>query len=285
MICNILIADIGMYADENMTSLSEYKKSLKVIKTGLPLANQVEPLASENKDIVILSDIKADILNVLNIIQKSNYSGNIHLILPLPFGKITKGTMQYKILSNLSKVKSVAVYDPYKLAMKKYNTIDNATIEKVINEQTSHLLNELESIERNIENVSNKYFFDFDKNIYVQTKSLKMVDNYETTNSHNIQSNPNFHYRNDDENPLINSVKAPSPRPDGKVICKQLRAIRKEFAKLNGIDYNFKECTYNGPCAGTCIACDNEANELRELTKNLGNVKYPKVVVNNNDEK
>ena len=274
-----------MYADENMTSLSEYKKSLKVIKTDLPLAKQVEPLASENKDIVILSDIKADILNVLNIIQKSNYSGNIHLIFPLPFGKITKGTMQYKILSNLSKVKSVAVYDPYKLAMKKYNTIDNATIEKVINEQTSHLLNELESIERNIENVSNKYFFDFDKNIYVQTKSLKMVDNYENNHSNNIQSNPNFRYRNDDENPLINSVKAPSKRPDGKEICKQLRAIRKEFAKLNGIDYNFKECTYNGPCAGTCIACDNEANELRELTKNLDNVKYPKVVVNNNDEK
>lgn len=285
MICNLLIADTGMYADENMTSLSEYKKSLKVIKIGLPLANQVEPLVSENKDIVILSDIKADILNVLNIIQKSNYSGNIHLILPLPFGKITKGTMQYKILSNLSKVKSIAVYDPYKLAMKKYNTIDNATIEKVINEQTSHLLNELESIERNIENDSNKYFFDFDKNIYVQTKSLKMVDNYETNHSHNIQSNPNFHYRNDDENPLINSVKAPSPRPDGKVICNQLRAIRKEFAKLNGIDYNFKECTYNGPCAGTCIACDNDANELRELAKYLDNVKYPKVVMNNNDDK
>lgn len=285
MICNLLIADTGMYADENMTSLSEYKKSLKVIKTDLPLTNQVEPLASENKDIVILSDINADILNVLNILQKSNYSGNIHLILPLPFGKIAKGTMQYKTLSNLSKVKSIAVYDPYKLAMKKYNTIDNATIEKVINEQTSHLLNELESIERNIENDSNKYFFDFDKNIYIQTKLLKIVDNYETNHSHNIQSNPNFHYRNDDENPLINLVKAPSPRPDGKVICNQLRAIRKEFAKLNGIDYNFKECTYNGPCAGTCIACDNEANELRELTKNLDNVKYPKVVVNNNDEK
>lgn len=118
MICNLLIADTGMYADENMPSLSEYKKSLKVIKTDLPLTNQVEPLASENKDIVILSDIKADILNVLNIIQKSNYSGNIHLIFPLPFGKITKGTMQYKTLSNLSKVKSVAIYDPYKLAMK-----------------------------------------------------------------------------------------------------------------------------------------------------------------------
>lgn len=285
MICNVLIADTGMYADENMTSLSEYKKSLKVIKTDLPLTNQVEPLASENKDIVILSDIKTDILNVLNILQKSNYSGNIHLIFPLPFGKITKGTMQYKTLSNLSKVKSIAVYDPYKLAMKKYNTIDNATIEKVINEQTSHLLNELESIERNIENVSNKYRFDFDKNIYVQTKSLKMVDNYENNHSHNIQSNPNFHYRNDDENPLIKLVKAPSQRPDGKVICNQLRAIRKEFAKLNGIDYNFKECTYTGPCAGTCIACDNEANELRELTKNLDNVKYPKVVVDSNDKK
>lgn len=285
MICNVLIADTGMYANENMPSLSEYKKSLKVIKTRLPLTIQVKPLVSENKNIVILSDINTDILNVLNILQKSNYSGNIHLILPLPFGKITKGTMQYKTLSNLSKVKSVAIYDPYKLAREKYHTIDNTTIKKVINEQTSHLLNELESIERNIENDSNKYFFDFDKDIYVQTKLLKMVDNYETNHSYNIQSNPNFHYRNDDENSLIKSVKAPSPRPDGKVICKQLRAIRKEFAKLNGIDYNFKECTYTGPCAGTCIACDNEANELRELVKNLGNVKYPKVVMNNNDDK
>lgn len=285
MICNVLIADTGMYIDENMPSLSEYKESLKIIKTGLPLTNQVEPLVSENKDIVILSDIKADILDVLNIIQKSNYSGNIHLILPLPFGKITKGTMQYKILLDLSKVKSIAVYDPYKLAMKKYNGIDNDIIEKIINEQTSHLLNRLESIERNMENVSTKYFFDFDRDIYAQTKSLKIVDDYETNHSHNIQSNPNFHYRNDDENPLIKSVKAPSPRPDGKVICKQLRAIRKEFAKLNGIDYNFKECTYNGPCAGTCIACDNEANELGEIAKNLDNVKYPKVVVNSNDEK
>lgn len=285
MICNVLIADTGIYIDENMPSLSEYKESLKIIKTGLPLTNQVEPLVSENKDIVILSDIKADILDVLNIIQKSNYSGNIHLILPLPFGKITKGTMQYKILSDLSKVKSIAVYDPYKLAMKKYNGIDNDIIEKIINEQTSHLLNRLESIERNMENVSTKYFFDFDRDIYAQTKSLKIVDDYETNHSHNIKSNPNFHYRNDDENSLINLVKAPSPRPDGKVICKQLKAIRKEFAKLNGIDYNFKECTYNGPCAGTCIACDNEANELGEIAKNLDNVKYPKVVVNSNDEK
>ncbi|QCT07199.1 hypothetical protein [Ruminococcus bovis] len=285
MISNILIADIGMYVDENMTSLIEYKKSLKIIKTDLPLTIQVEPLVSENKDIVILSDIKAYILNVLNIIQKSNYSGNIHLILPLPFGKITNGTTQCKTLSDLTKVKSIAVYDPYKLAMKKYNGIDNDIIEKIINEQTSHLLNELESIERNIENVSNKYFFDFDKDIYIQSKSLKIVDNYETNHSNNIQSNPNFHYRNNDENPLINSAKAPSPRPDGKVICKQLKAIRKEFAKLNGIDYNFKECTYNGPCAGTCIACDNEANELGEIAKNLDNVKYPKVVVNSNDEK
>ena len=31
--------------------------------------------------------------------------------------------------------------------------------------------------------------------------------------------------------------------------------------------------------------CYNEANELGEIAKNLDNVKYPKVVVNSNDEK
>ena len=81
MICNVLIADTGMYIDENMPSLSEYKESLKIIKTGLPLTNQVEPLVSENKDIVILSDIKADILDVLNIIQKSNWKHSLNFAL------------------------------------------------------------------------------------------------------------------------------------------------------------------------------------------------------------
>lgn len=69
----------------------------------------------------------------------------------------------------------------------------------------------------------------------------------------------------------------PVPRPDGKQICEKLRSIRKEFAKLNGIEYKFKECTYNGPCGGTCQACDNEAMELSKLAKKMGNIKYPKV--------
>lgn len=89
MICNLLIVDTGMYICENMTSLSEYKKSLKVIKTRLPLTIQVKPLVSENKDIVILSDIKADILNVLNIIQKSKWKHPLNFA--LTFWKNYKG--------------------------------------------------------------------------------------------------------------------------------------------------------------------------------------------------
>ena len=280
MICDILFADIGMYIDINMPCLKDYKELAKAIKIDLTISSQLEPLVSQNKDIVILSDIKDHILSVLQFLQKSGYNGNINLILPLPFGKVAKGTTQYKLLSNLSKVKTIAVYDPYKLSKKKYGNIDNDNIKKVINEQTSHLLKKLEELEKDKES-SRKYFFDFNKDIYVHTKSLKVIEECNSTKSLDMQVIPYFPYRNNNKSILVNSVKTPPTRPDGKSVCQQLRAIRKEFARLNGIDFNFKECTYNGPCAGTCIVCDNESNELREIAKNLSNVKYPKVVLDN----
>ena len=48
----------------------------------------------------------------------------------------------------------------------------------------------------------------------------------------------------------------------GKDICKELKSIRKQIAEENGIPLEIKECTYKGPCKGTCPRCEAEVRYL-----------------------
>lgn len=48
----------------------------------------------------------------------------------------------------------------------------------------------------------------------------------------------------------------------GKVICKDLKAVRKRIAEENNIPLEIKECTYEGPCRGTCPRCEAEVRYL-----------------------
>lgn len=52
----------------------------------------------------------------------------------------------------------------------------------------------------------------------------------------------------------------------GKRICSQLKEIRRSIAAENEIPYHERECTYEGPCRGTCPYCEAE---LRHLTQQL----------------
>ena len=38
----------------------------------------------------------------------------------------------------------------------------------------------------------------------------------------------------------------------GRYICNTLKAIRKQIADANGIDYSPEECHFKGECKGTC---------------------------------
>ena len=53
----------------------------------------------------------------------------------------------------------------------------------------------------------------------------------------------------------------------GKSTCKTLKAIRKQIAEANDIKYEPHECHYDGPCLGTCPACEAE---VRYLENQLG---------------
>ena len=48
----------------------------------------------------------------------------------------------------------------------------------------------------------------------------------------------------------------------GKDICKELKAVRKQIAEENDIPLEIKECTYEGPCRGTCPRCESEVRFL-----------------------
>lgn len=48
----------------------------------------------------------------------------------------------------------------------------------------------------------------------------------------------------------------------GKKICETLKAIRREIASANEIDYNPTPCTHEGDCAGTCPVCESETRWL-----------------------
>lgn len=57
----------------------------------------------------------------------------------------------------------------------------------------------------------------------------------------------------------------------GRHTCNTLKAIRKQIADANEIEYEPVECTHEGECAGTCPACEAEVRYLEsELIKRKG---------------
>ena len=50
----------------------------------------------------------------------------------------------------------------------------------------------------------------------------------------------------------------------GKRTCEVLKAVRLEIAKANDIQYAPRECHHEGPCAGTCPACEAEVKYLEQ---------------------
>ena len=49
---------------------------------------------------------------------------------------------------------------------------------------------------------------------------------------------------------------------DRKDICQYLKTMRQQIAAENGIVLESPECTYEGPCRGTCPRCEAEARYL-----------------------
>ena len=48
----------------------------------------------------------------------------------------------------------------------------------------------------------------------------------------------------------------------GRNICNTLKAIRKQIADANGINYTPEECHFEGECKGTCPRCEQDVRDL-----------------------
>jgi hypothetical protein len=60
----------------------------------------------------------------------------------------------------------------------------------------------------------------------------------------------------------------------GKHVCDQLKQVRLDIARANGIDYAPRECHHEGDCSGTCPACESELRYLeREIARRRANAK------------
>lgn len=46
--------------------------------------------------------------------------------------------------------------------------------------------------------------------------------------------------------------------------CRKLKQIRKRLADTLHIDLHQRECTYEGPCSGTCPKCKQEEQQLNQ---------------------
>lgn len=59
-------------------------------------------------------------------------------------------------------------------------------------------------------------------------------------------------------------------KKNGKTICKYLKEVRRQVADENNIPLEQHECTYEGPCDGTCPRCEAEVQYLeRELHRRM----------------
>lgn len=76
------------------------------------------------------------------------------------------------------------------------------------------------------------------------------------------------------------AINKATPNVRGKSTCHKLKEMRHKFAEANGIEFSEEECTYDGPCNGTCPYCDSKTRELSSKAKELqkkGTVKYPAI--------
>lgn len=62
-------------------------------------------------------------------------------------------------------------------------------------------------------------------------------------------------------------------KPKGRIICDELKRVRLELAKANGINYQPTDCSHQEECSGTCPKCESELSELTRQIKEKKNAK------------
>ena len=231
-----------------------------------------------HKDVIFLTDMAAESLYPFITIKDKNISSSLHLfsITPWEFESRRRIKAVRSMLTDLSALQSVLFLEGSYFLWKAKRT---ATLPELIHDTQVWCGDLLPDILNQIrERNWNRAFFD------IQTMKYVPLDEGESLTDSSIQpididniDSP----ENDATMELVQEICAPSrdrdtfdevealiPRIDGKQICKYLRTLRIKLAEANHIPFESMECSFSGPCAGTCRKCDMESEYLKkELDK------------------
>ncbi len=225
-------------------------------------------------DIVFLTDNDPSTLFPYYVLKNLNEYNHLHLITvsPWDFDGLRKKQFYYQLLSDLSPLSSLLLYDSNQArkACGETTTIGNlyGYIRTFFESNLIRILNGI------YDKQYSETYFDFSSMSYIPIHEGfgKVIKNKPTVPSDEIQFPV---YRSlsmlglvlppsypDTEKWVKERIEQLTPRTDGKRICNELREQRILLAEANHIPFESEECPSVGPCGGTCQKCDKEARYL-----------------------
>lgn len=240
-----------------------------------------------HKDIIFLTDMEAESLYPFIMLKDKNIRSSLHLfsITPWRFESRRRINAVRSMLTDLSALQSVLFLEGEFFVWKAKRT---ATLPELIHGTQMWCGDLLPDILNQIRDRNwDRAFFDIHTMRYVpldkgesltdssiQPIGIHSIHSSEHDGAMNLDQEICAPYRDRD---AFAEVEALTPRIDGKQICKYLRTLRMKLAKANHIPFESMECSFSGPCAGTCQKCDMESEYLQKELKKAATEKrvYP----------
>ena len=243
---------------------------------GSRVYNDLEDVADElyyklrsEDDILFLTDGDPASLYPYYIIKNREHHMNIHLWASPPLSVEGKWRMKAheEMLSDLSGVKSVCYIDIQDYVKNEYKNFGGLL------EDVQNYFEEIFPIVIDgISEMGNESYFDLTSKSYIplgkEPNKNDRLENRYLPGDVNIASMYFIEGRVNIPNQFSDGIYRKDmtyrqvARIDGKKICNTLREYRFKLAQMNNIEFNSKECSYVGACAGTCEKCDEEAKYL-----------------------
>ena len=242
-------------------------------------ADEIYDMIEDWEDVIVLADNNPQSLLPFKVLQNIDKEINLHLFALNPFAFEGKriGKRYREMLSDLRDVKSFLLYD---LGRSVEAVGQDETIMQLI-DRNAWMLEEMFPgyVEQVLRLGDDNYFYDHDSGRFVETKmafyGLEYIEKKDVLIVGNIKVRYRSGYLTDADDITRNF-----PPSDGHDICDILRAMRREFAEANGIEYEPQKCEYHGPCAGTCFACDNELKYLKKKLREMdGSAVFPNHII------
>lgn len=232
-------------------------------------------------DIVILADGNPETLYPFAVL-KNRKSNRLHLctMSPWRFANREKIELHRQLLTDLNGLASFLYLDSDRILDKEGQRADYEALQDEAKRKYGEILPRILNQIHEMKSLY-PYFFDWTTLTYLSTQ--EKFDRYKIPDLITIEDKINFEMKMsfctlgmawrpdypEDKDQTRQKIEQIIPRPDGKKICNILRKKRMELAKINRIPFRSAECPLNGPCAGTCPKCDEEADYLRKALEKI----------------